>query len=873
MLKEAEGRREKGGTEKRDLWVTYHKAKSLKVASSVRSNSTTTTGNSSSLTSNEAGLRDDFQILEREIHVHPGAITCTSSDSLSQSDSLGLSDFSITDASTSSDDPLTDISLSDSGGSVSTDVDTDSESGQKTGFKTYEHPLYPGCSHTQLSLYTSLIMCVNKHSMTKEAFSDILAIIASIDTSWGITKSVYKVKEILKTSVKLEKPSVHFFCENCQAELQTSADNCTCTVERRVLEFSNLNVEKQIQKLFTDERFCDAVMAERNYAEPGVLRDVCDGQEYKRLVLEMQDTQAIHLTFTMNTDGVAVFSSSKKGNLWPVYLAINELPVQLRFSKKYILPCYLHCQIEKPNMLTYLSNLMKTLASFSSEGLKVMTCFGKRTLKCHLLAACLDLPARALVANMKQFNGKFGCIFCFDEGQSDPAKPMQRFYPFSDKSQLRTHTSILQDIRIAVQNRQPERGIKGASALVALNYVNLAKVFPVDWMHCVLLGVTKALLNFWLGRTYRTENFYVGDKVALLNRRLLQIQVPDFVARRQRSLEEAQHWKASECREWLLHFSIPVLTGTLEQEALVHYSLLVSAMSLLAGDVVTFRDISFAEELLKDFCRVFPIIYGVQKQTMNLHLLRHLPECVMLYGPLFHFSCFGFESMNSHLKSMFHGSRHINSQITFAVAMTKSLPSLVKSIVAHTGCNTLRRLLKQLASKTSSDDTAGSDADGAIGRKTEVLPDVFFHDDMDEVLLENNLGRQVFCFHRYRCRNVTYTCKQYGRNTIRNNSIVVFQCDTGPCVGEIFLFLECDGSVFAVVNKFRKSAPAVAVTAAVTNRTLHKYCNKALCAHLQQVVEDGHCIIPVANIVKKCVLMKIDNILFSSVPPNLLEHS
>lgn len=84
----------------------------------------------------------------------------------------------------------------------------------------------------------------------------------------------------------------------------------------------------------------------------------------------------------------------------------------------------------------------------------VMTCYGKRTLKCCLLAVCLDLPAKALVANMKQFNGKFGCIACFDEGQSNPRTPMHRYYPFNEMNQQRTHLSILQDIRKVVRNGQ-----------------------------------------------------------------------------------------------------------------------------------------------------------------------------------------------------------------------------------------------------------------------------------------------------------------------------------------------------------------------------------------------------------------------------------
>lgn len=86
--------------------------------------------------------------------------------------------------------------------------------------------------------------------------------------------------------------------------------------------------------------------------------------------------------------------------------------------------------------------------------MEVITCFGKRTVKCHLLASCLDLPAKALVANMKQFNGKFGCVSCFDEGHSNPRTPMHRYYPFLERNQLRTHLSILQDIRKVARSGQ-----------------------------------------------------------------------------------------------------------------------------------------------------------------------------------------------------------------------------------------------------------------------------------------------------------------------------------------------------------------------------------------------------------------------------------
>ena len=41
---------------------------------------------------------------------------------------------------------------------------------------------------------------------------------------------------------------------------------------------------------------------------------------------------------------------------------------------------------------------------------------GNHTVKERLLMCSVDLPARALVLNMKQFNGRYGCCYCEDKG-------------------------------------------------------------------------------------------------------------------------------------------------------------------------------------------------------------------------------------------------------------------------------------------------------------------------------------------------------------------------------------------------------------------------------------------------------------------------
>ena len=76
-------------------------------------------------------------------------------------------------------------------------------------------------------------------------------------------------------------------------------------------------------------------------------------------------------------------------------------------------------------------------------------------MRCTILIAALDLPAHAIVLNMKQFNGKYGCSFCLDEGVTLPGDPLHRFWPTSGPD--RTHQSILENARKAISDSDAVR--------------------------------------------------------------------------------------------------------------------------------------------------------------------------------------------------------------------------------------------------------------------------------------------------------------------------------------------------------------------------------------------------------------------------------
>ena len=61
----------------------------------------------------------------------------------------------------------------------------------------------------------------------------------------------------------------------------------------------------------------------------GSIHDIYDGSEYKKHVQKGFLSCKSNVSLLLNTDGVQVFTSSKR-EVWPVWLAINELPPNLR---------------------------------------------------------------------------------------------------------------------------------------------------------------------------------------------------------------------------------------------------------------------------------------------------------------------------------------------------------------------------------------------------------------------------------------------------------------------------------------------------------------------------------------------------------------
>ena len=104
---------------------------------------------------------------------------------------------------------------------------------------------------------------------------------------------------------------------------------------------------------------------------------------------------------------------------------------------------------------------MDALHVVCALGIPVETSFWKG--RCHpaLLLVTVDLPARALITCMKQYNGKSSCLYCEQVGT---VVSTQTYWPYENEARTRTQQSLKRDAKSANSRGEPVRTVLSAVA-------------------------------------------------------------------------------------------------------------------------------------------------------------------------------------------------------------------------------------------------------------------------------------------------------------------------------------------------------------------------------------------------------------------------
>lgn len=193
-------------------------------------------------------------------------------------------------------------------------------------------------------------------------------------------------------------------------------------------------------------------------------------------------------------------------------------------------------------------------------------------------------------------------------------------------------------------------------------------------MHCVLLGVVKALINHWTCGGNKTEGFFLKKSARkLLNERIENIKLCNFIRRKPRTLEEKKLFKASEYRSMLLYILPIVLKGILKDQYYSHFCLLSSAVYKLLRPIIPLDSLFAIESDLIKFVADYGMLYGSNRVTMNVHRLIHVVDSVRNCGPLWATSLFHFESNNAYILKFVNGTKDILLQIACKYSLASHL--------------------------------------------------------------------------------------------------------------------------------------------------------------------------------------------------------
>ncbi|XP_011883777.1 PREDICTED: uncharacterized protein LOC105570935 [Vollenhovia emeryi] len=226
-------------------------------------------------------------------------------------------------------------------------------------------------------------------------------------------------------------------------------------------------------------------------------------------------------------------------------------------------------------MLAFLSPFLKELNQLYKSGFSWKAPNGEKIHSKLMVFNCIvDSVAKPLVQCIKQFNGYWGCGYCYhpgcvlDEGNNQAKYVMTNDdlmlmndlsfeYTVDQKDKNgqhklfhvkdRSNEEKRSDMKKAENLREDSpkfdiKGVKGMSSLFILTYFDVVFGFGIDWLHAVCLGVVKSVANLWFDSTSKDKPYYLSKtKRKLVNNNLSKLKLPAKLRRlkyrRQKSLE------------------------------------------------------------------------------------------------------------------------------------------------------------------------------------------------------------------------------------------------------------------------------------------------------------------------------------------------
>lgn len=321
----------------------------------------------------------------------------------------------------------------------------------------------------------------------------------------------------------------YFECSDCSKFTLKNAENSTvsCVKCEKIIDKNQSNYFAFIPfKKHLEEVISANVEQIVKYGEQcknsSDLIDIQCGRIYKK-ISAMHPNSTV-LSLLLNTDGVCLFDSSSKKSLWPIQLYQNYLPPSMRFVPDNILVVGLYFGDKKPDMSAFVLPFAKECRQINENNGFNIKYDEKEINFLPMVTHCsCDLPAKAMMQEFVLYSGFYACGYCkhpgvsVNNGSKEERKNKKgKTVRYIRKANigLRNHKETFLTMKKVSRSSQskPIEGVKALSCMIGFRNFDLIDGFSIDYMHCVLIGTMKKLLDFWLNPCFFREKFHIKKK-------------------------------------------------------------------------------------------------------------------------------------------------------------------------------------------------------------------------------------------------------------------------------------------------------------------------------------------------------------------------
>lgn len=522
-----------------------------------------------------------------------------------------------------------------------------------------------------------------RHKLSFTAMTGLFQFVNQICEKTIVPETRYMIDNLCNTSETVIFHSVCPECENYLGTFNNNVKSITCSNCKVDVDVSSLSkpsffafidpsdaIRDCLQK---HEDYYNFVMRERCH-ERNHIKDIYDGKAYRKFVdkLSLQDRYS-YVSTILNTDGAPVFKSSNY-SIWPLYIMPNEIPSEARFDNVIVLGMWYG--EKKPAMSVILDRAVEFFNEISKIGIPCKLKDKEYCVKLFVIVACVDTIARPPMNCTSQFNANYGCDWCEHPGQYFARSV--RYPCLSNPPKERDKATTVEYAKEALKKSKPVVGVKSASPLLNLNFFDIITGFCPDYMHCLLAGVAKQFTQYFLKDIKK-------NGIDKLNDMLLKLKVPHQLGRLSRGIKDRSNWKCREWENWVLYYSLPLLSsfaldGSLDRKRLEHWSLFVDGLHICLQSNITYDQLNDVSAKFHQFVLEVENLYDLKAITYNVHQMLHIPKSIADWGPLWAHSAFAFESANYKLLRAIHAANGIILQIIRFVNMQRFVQELEKIV-------------------------------------------------------------------------------------------------------------------------------------------------------------------------------------------------